>query len=401
MNFSYKAVNNEGNTIKGNYECVCEDELIKNLREHGYYLIDYAPCKNGVFKNMFRHTDILTVSLICKQMSVTLKSGIMLPEALIMCRNSCKKRIYKKSLDDIYHAVISGESISRILEENKKLYPFLMAQMVRMGENNGTISAVMEQLSMYYEKEYKVKNKIKSSLTYPFIVFLSTVLIFMILMSKVVPQFVNTLSAMNAQIPVLTLHLMNICSYIRKYAFYVLIYAAAIVFLIKHNNKFYKVRYKRDKLRLKLPYTGRMIKKINEVRFINVMYMMMSCGYNSLEALKDSCYIIDNIIIKEKIQNCIFKITKGEQMSQSLESIGILSPIFISLFKAGEKSGEIKECIKKARDIINGSMDENIKIIITCIEPFFIVVLALIICIMIFCLIMPLMNIMDSIYMGL
>lgn len=397
MNLSFKAVNSHGNTIKGTYECTCEDELIKNLREHGYYLMDYVPCKSGMIKKLFLHTDILTIALICKQMSVTLKSGVMLPEALIICKNVCRKKAYKKSLNDIYSSVMNGERISSFLEQNKSIYPFIMIQMVKIGEQNGRMDMVMEELSMYYGKEYETRNKIKSSLTYPLIIFLSTALILIILMAAVVPQFVNTLLEMNAEIPMITMHLMNMCCYIHEYALYILLFIILAAILIRYDKRLYKFKYRWDKFKISIPHIGKMIKKINEVRLINIMHMMIRCGYNPLEALKDSIYVIDNLVIKEKIRNCIIKIIKGEQISESLEDTEIFNPVFISLFKTGEKSDKVEECISKAKDIINDGLDENIKRIITCVEPFFIAVLAFIICIIIFSLLMPLISIMDSV----
>lgn len=397
MIYSYKAINIDGKIINGNYECDDEYDLIKKIREIGLYLIDYKLKRKNLLSFQIIHVDTKTISLICKQLSVTLKSGVMLPEAILNCKNQCRNKLYKKSLNRLYYDVLNGENLSKSLGKNQNIYPTLMIKIIKVGEQNGSMDKILGQLSLYYIKEYEMNNKIKTALIYPIIVFSITTIIIIILINFVLPQFFITLASMNIKVPVTTILLINTSKLMKTYSLYINMSLALIFLAIKYIMKKYKAKYFIDKIKINMPIIGKLVKKFNEIRLTNLLYLMLSCGYDPLKAISDSACVVDNLIIKEKIDYAIEDTRNGMEISESIEHSGLFNNMFISLFKVGESSGKLQECIYEAREIMNGDIDESIKRSLTYIEPILIIFMAVIICTILFSLLMPVLNMMDFI----
>lgn len=395
MIYSYKAVSIEGKVINGSYECDCESDLIKKLKEIGFYMIDCRLKRKNLLHLAISHVDNKSISVICKQLSVSLKSGVVLPEAILNCKNLCRNKLYKKSLNMLYYDVLNGENLSRSLSKNQNIYPPLIIKIIKIGEQNGSMDKILGELSLYYLKEYEMGNKIKTALTYPLMVFSITTIIIIILINFVVPQFMITLTSMNIKMPLITILLIDTCTFVNKYSLYINMGFLLIFLTLKYIGKQYKVKYFIDKIKVKIPVIGTLTNKFNEAKLTNLLYLMLSCGYDSLKALYDSTCVIDNLIIKEKIDYAIERIKGGMEISESMEQLQLFNSIFISLFKVGEKSGRLHECIYEAREIMNGDMDEIIKRSLVFLEPILIIVMSVIICIIVFSLLMPIINIMD------
>ncbi|WP_411679215.1 type II secretion system F family protein [Clostridium thailandense] len=395
--FSYKAVNINGNKIKGEFEGENILELRAVLKDSGYYLLDFKN-KNGVLKNILkRRVGLKDISFLCNALGNMLSSGITISQALNVIASQCNNKILKQSLYNIERNVSKGESIHKSLKNNLKIYPLFMAEMVKAGEEVGKLDKVLTDLSIYYDEQNKILTKIKSAIAYPLIVLTSSIFIIMFLMIKIVPQFTDTIRSMGGKIPLLTQTTLNFCNFIRN-NFCVINMCVILSIIILY--KYFKTNKGKifiDKMKLKIPCYRTMYNYLVLSKLSRALSMLISSGSNIIRALEISLSIINNKIIENKTRNCIEDIKKGECIYYAFKKHDIGNEMFLAMIKTGEEVGRLDTMLLRTATIFESEFKERLKMLLSLMEPSIIIILAFFIGIFIISAIIPIITIMDSI----
>ena len=191
----YVAINNENITIKGSLEANSKKDVVKSLRERGYYpteLVQEGIGSKEIEINLFNKITLKDLSLFCRQFSFTLEAGTPMVRALELSIAQCHKKKLKEVLVRTKDHVQRGRSLADALRFEEDI-PNLMVSMIEAGEASGRLEFVMKELAKYYEKQYKQKQKVSSATMYPKIVMVFAILIVMAMMTFVVPQFIENL----------------------------------------------------------------------------------------------------------------------------------------------------------------------------------------------------------------
>jgi len=208
----------EGEKICGCYDGINKSKLMLILREKGYFIVKYK--SEHILKQFFlKKVNNEDLALRCSSLSMLLDSGVSISEALKLCKSQQSKIKLIESLESIRVGVLQGESLYNSMNNFKSIYPEFLMKMVYLGEESGTLQTILKELSDYYEKQNEIGKKITTSLTYPIIVLIVSILSISFLMIKIVPQFLKTLTDLGGELPIITKVFLLICTCLKKTLF--------------------------------------------------------------------------------------------------------------------------------------------------------------------------------------
>lgn len=386
----------DGKTVN-NYKLKAEDvtSLISQLRSSGMFLINYKIVEAQNENKRTNRIKLSTkdISVFCRQLASMLTSGVTLVKALNILYLQMEKKNIREAVKRLYEAVQKGEQFSEALRKQNDLYPELMISMVEAGEGSGQLDSVIEKLASLYEKEVKLIAKIKTALTYPIILVLLCVVVVVILVTSVLPIFINMFEEAGADLPLPTKILMGLSEVLTGY-WYVLFLGCGLIFLcVKVYLGTEKGLKQWHQLLLKIPVVGKTQVKLAAVRFTSTLSTLLSSGMNLLAALDISIKVVGNRIIMDGLNVSKEDIRKGMPLSQSLRKVNVLPPMVYSMIGIGEESGSIERMLEKCSEYYDNEVDNAITKLVSMIEPLLIILMAVVVGFIVISMLLPIFDI--------
>ncbi|MBC8062293.1 MAG: type II secretion system F family protein [Clostridiaceae bacterium] len=395
--YMFKAQNLDGVFHGGKIQCRDEIALNLILRDRGYYLLNYKKVKRYKINGVFNKVSKRDLALMCNQLATILDCGISISEALELLSNQSEKRYIKDSLNEIKKEVEKGEALGTSFEKSKVIYPSIMINMIKIGEESGNLGGIFISQANYFEREDKLIKKIVSSLTYPLLLLILTVLITTILMIKIVPSFSVTLLSLGQKLPRITIIILNLSYFLKNNFLFIVLGIVMVVILVKKYFQSVKGMQIKDGILLKVPLFKKLYIKLVELKFIKAMSILLESGNTVFKSIQFSTFCTENKIIKERLLLSIDEIMKGKSAVSALNRVNIFEPLVMSMIAVGEETGQLSMMLNKASEIIEDDVKREIENLTVLLEPIMIVILAMIIGVVIFSIMMPMFNIMDSI----
>ena len=395
-------------TIKGidgkttnNYKLKAEDtsSLIAQLKSSGLYLIRYevVEAKKDIVGGNKLKLSTKDISILCRQLASMLTSGVTLVKALNILYLQMEKKNIQEAVKRLYESVQKGEQFSEALRKQTGVYPELMISMVEAGEGSGRLDSVVEKLAAHYEKDVKLKAKIKTALTYPIILIVLCIAVVIILVTQVLPIFIGMFKEAGAELPLPTKIVMGLSQILTGYWYLVLIGAGAIMLGIKVYISSEAGLRNWHRLLLKMPVAGKTVVKLAAVRFTSTLSTLLSSGMNLLPALDISIKVVRNRVVMDGLNISKEDIRKGMPLSQSLRKVNVLPPMVYSMIGIGEESGSIEKMLEKCAEYYDNEVDNSITKLVSMIEPLLIIVMAVVIGFIVIAMMMPIFDIYGTV----
>lgn len=395
MIYAYSAINLDGKRTKGVCEAENENDLYKRLKISGFFLIraSVKNIQNNVFYNSI---DIKTVSILCKQISSLMHAGMELAEAINICSEECKKKGYRLSLKYAHIGLLKGDNLNQCLEEYSSLYPKFMIDMIKIGEETGTLSEILNNLSKYYYKEMKLQSKIRTSLSYPLLLGICMIVVSLIVTTKIIPEFQDAINFTDSEMPELTNMLISINNFCSNNYMPIIIILALVTVFFKYYLSTQKGLNLLSRFQISIFPLNKLFFRLAQIKITGSMYILLSSGHNAVKSLEISKGVLRNTSLKQRITICIEEIEKGKSFSKALEGTGIFDKTFLSMVRIGEEIGNIKDTIEEIIRINEDNMEEDISRVVVLIEPIMLIIAALIVTFIAFAVLLPELKIMDS-----
>ncbi len=311
-----------------------------------------------------------------RQLSVLLKAGISLKDALEDIGNNSKDLLIKEVFLAAADAIDSGKSLSDVFAEYEEYLGGISLAMIRLGEQTGDLAMAIESLARIYENMYENRRKMIKALRYPIITLFAIVVAFVFLILLVVPKFKAMFEQLHAELPLPTRILLGIEKVLSNYGLIVLgiiiLIIITIIFLYKTS---YKFKYISDKILLKTPIIGKIIEYATLHRFLLTLSSLLKSGIPLLDALKISEGIISNDVIKQKIKQIIIGINQGRNLAEMMEETQLVNFIALRMIGAGEESGELDTMLSKAAEYYEDRFQDLIDNMQASIEPIMLTVI--------------------------
>ncbi|MBT5027540.1 MAG: type II secretion system F family protein [Nitrospinaceae bacterium] len=388
MVYSYKATDKSGKFVEGDVTAPDYNAAVQQIRQLNYFPVKVAEAKSSArisaglklsLPNWGSKVSTKDLMTLTQQLSTLVDSGLTLDEGLSTLVKLAETEEIRSILADIRKQVHAGSSFADALEKHPDVFSNLYVNMIRAGEAGGIVSEALDRLAIFLEKSVELKANIQSAMVYPAILSLVGGSAVIILITFVVPQFSKLFEDMGAALPLPTQIMLGLSSLIINYWPLLILgtlgSVGAFTFYIKTD----KGRYWWDSLLLKLPLFGSLIQKVEVSRFSLTMATLLKSGVPILQAMKIVQSILINRVISDAIGNINQSLKRGKGLSGPLEEAGVFPPMAVHMITVGETSGALDEMLTKVSQTYDKEVAQAIKQVISLIEPFMILFMALII----------------------
>lgn len=378
--YFYKGKNLYGEQIEGLYRAKNKVEVATMIKKNGFFVVDIKKTK-GQFINFIKSKLISAkdISIMCRQFSILLKSGIPIIDSLKLLEDQTRNKFVKNAISGIRVQVVNGRSLTKACESYKGVvFPEFFNQMVHIGELTGKLDTTLAKLGDYFDRVDEQKEKIKSSLMYPFILTVVTICVLYFISVNVLPLFINIFKQANVTLPISTRVLVFICTNIKELLILFFISFIILAFTILNIKRTQKGQYLLCQLQLILPIVGNFNRKIIAANFLNYLCMLQSGGVSLLKALNICKKVLHNKIYVEETEKMIEGIKLGRSLSEVINK-KLFSNIVINMINIGEETGNLEYMLKQSSIYCEKETNASLDRLLTLVEPFMILLMALII----------------------
>jgi type IV pilus assembly protein PilC len=393
----YKAVDLDGKDLRGKCWCTSKEDLAKAFRNKGYYLVRYKELNNSSWRVRKNSLSLSDLSVFCHQFASLLSVGINIFEAIVIIIQETTNKPLKKSLEDIEHMVRQGVQLSTCMSTYKGAFPKFMIDMINIGEESGTLDMVLQRLSEYYNRENKVKNKMAKAMSYPVILFIVSNIVVQILLIYVIPIFISTLEELGGSVPQMTRMVLSVSYFFRENFDSIMLVVLFGVSIAVYIRKLDNAAIFFQKLIMENTFTKIIARKIIAVKISRALGILLNSGIPVIKALEITKNTAGNDFIKEKLENCIDSIKKGNTFSQSLSELNIFPGMLCSMARIGEESGALSEMMVKASVILEEELHNTIEKVASLMEPMLIIFISIFVGFILITLVGPMFQIMEAI----
>lgn len=374
--YKYKAKDENGKNVSGTIQAMDEFDLQAKLKQENKYLISYKIELNQVNIKRLKSN---VLSEFARNISELLGAGVTLVRALkIMSEDESIQPKQRELYGAIMKQIRAGIALSDAMQDQGDAFPPLMINMFRSAESAGNLDKIAMQMATYYDKDYRLTQKVKSSMTYPKILSVLIVVVVAIIMGYVIPQFESLFATMDS-LPVTTTILLAISNFVKE-RWYILIFAAFVIYLIYRVLMSIKqFRFFIDKMELKLPKIGRLRKVIYTARFARTLSSLYSAGIPITSCLQIAKSTIGNSYIESQFDKLIHDIRNGDTLSEAIDRVDGFTKKLSSTIMVAEETGAMDNMLRSVADQMEYDSEMALNSLVAYLEPVMIVIMAVIV----------------------
>ena len=320
-----------------------------------------------------------SIAIFTRQLATMIDAGLPLVQSLDILSSQQDHKVFKNIIREIREDVEGGSTFAGALKKHPSTFDDLYTNLVVAGEEGGILDNILNRLSSYIEKAEALKKKVKSAMIYPAVIVSVAILVVIILMMFVIPVFESLFKSAGQALPLPTLIVLAMSKIIQKYI--VVIIPAAILFVFL-SRKFYKTEVGKtliDRLTLKVPVFGMLLKKVAVARFARTLGTLVSSGVPILDGLLIVSRTAGNRTIETAILSARTSIREGETIAEPLGRSGIFPPMVIQMISVGESTGALDSMLTKIADFYDDEVDVAVNNLTALLEPFLMVFLGVVI----------------------
>ncbi len=338
----------------------------------------------------------LELSSFCGQIALILKAGISSLEGLTIMQEDASSPYEKEVLDALLKGMQETGSLYQAMESTE-LYPSYMLHMVQIGEETGTLDAVMSSLQNHYAREDSIRKSIRNSITYPMIMVAMMAIVIVVLLVKVMPVFNQVFIQLGTEMTGFSRALMNVGTAINRYSIVFIVILAVIAGFIFYGTRSDSGRSLFRSIGYKLGFTRAIYEEIAACRFASGMALTLSSGINPDRSMELVTALNDDPVFRKKIDLCIEKTQEGEDLSTALFHSDMFSGVYARMASIGSKTGSMDKVMEQIAGLYQDDIDTRMNNLLAVLEPTLVVLLSLIVGVILLSVMLPLMGIMSSI----
>jgi type IV pilus assembly protein PilC len=373
--FLWTGVNRSGKKVKGEMEGKSPSYVSAALRRQGI--------KPGKIrkkpKDLFGRARKITtkdITVFTRQLATMISAGIPIAQSINIVANGHDNPSMKEQLTTIRLDVESGTSLALALGKFPLHYNELFVNLVEAGEQSGTLENLLDKIATYLEKTEAIKSKIKSAMFYPAAIIVVSIVVTAILMIFVIPQFESLFSGFGADLPALTAAVVSLSYFFQNYWWVVFgIMIGGVVFTTAAYKRSEKMQHMFDRMLLKIPVLGEIIKKGTIARFSRTLATMFAAGVPLVDALYSVAGATGNRVYYEAVMDVRTEVSTGTHLEPAMAETGVFTNLVLQMVAIGEESGELDSMLNKVADFYEQEVDDAVDAMTSLLEPFIMVFL--------------------------
>ncbi len=401
--YSYIAKNRQGLASKGTTNAKNEHELAKGLRQKGFFLVRAdLESSRSKFKMpsipFLSRVSLVDKTMFTKNLKVMVNSGIPLPRALNILSEQAKSQKFKKIILKIREKVLKGSSFSDALSEYSNVFPDVFINMVKVGEESGTLEKVLGVLTKQMEKEHEIKAKIRGAMIYPAVILFTMIVIGILMLAIVVPRLSKLFIELEMDLPITTQLVIIVGNFLASFWYLVPVILLAIIVFFRWLLKTKKGKEVFDALVLRIPIISPIIKKTYSAITVRTLSSLISAGVPITRSLEIVSGSLNNVYYKRAIIDASNRVKKGEKLAEVLADHKDVYPTLVTQMVAvGEETGETSSILEKLADFFEKEVDNATKNLSSVIEPFLMLIIGAAVGFFAISMIQPMYSLMEGI----
>ena len=400
--YAYRVRTKEGRVLEGKMEADGEGAVASRLRGQGMVPIQISKESKVSMKmdiNILpEKVKLKDLAVFSRQFATMINSGLSLMRTLNILTQQTENKKLAETIGALRDDVERGSSLSAAMSKHPKVFNRLFVAMVRAGETGGQLDVVLTKVADGLEADYKLRQKVKSAMTYPIAVAGIAGALVVVMLIFIVPTFAKMFEGLGGELPLPTQVLMTM-SQQAKIIIPVTIVLAVVGFIVhkrlKRDNGEYRLRF--DTFKLKIPIFGDLFSKIALSRFTRTLALLLRAGVPVLQALDIVGEATGNEVLNRSAQDVKESVRQGESMAEPLEQHKVFPPMVVQMISVGEDTGALDTMLDKVSDFYDQEVESTTESLTSLIEPLMIAVLGGIVGAMVIALYMPMFKIFDLI----
>lgn len=351
-------------------------------------------------KLSFFQVSFLEKLLFTKHLSMMLKSGIPLAEAITILKEQSRQSKFKKILEEILKDINNGQSLEKALANHRDLFDSLYLSLIGIGEKSGNLEKNLEHLTTQLEKKYEFNKKIQAALLYPELVLGATAVIGGLLSVFVLPKLVDLFNSLDVELPLTTKMVLFLATSMKNYGLIILGALAALGFLIFLLLNHPKILPKWQSFLLSLPFFGPLLQNIELASLCRNLGLMLGSGLTITKALATQEEATDNLIYKQYLSSLLKNVEKGQKLSEEITSNKFLyiPPIVGKMISVGENTGKLDEVLIYLGDFFEEEVDHTTKNLSNILEPILLLIIGVVVAFFALAIISPIYQLTGGIH---
>jgi type IV pilus assembly protein PilC len=397
--FEWKGRRRTGETVEGVMAADTKDGVITALRRQQIVATRVKEKGKEIALPKFGGgVGTKELAIFTRQFSVMIDAGLPVVQCLEILGAQQTNRTFQRVLFEIREDVESGSSLHEAFKKHPKVFDQLYCNLVAAGEAGGILDTILQRLSIYIEKAVKLRAAIRGAMIYPVVVVTVAILVVAIIMWKVVPTFASLFAGLGARLPLPTRIVIAISNFLGRWGWLIIGLLILGFILMRIYYRTTGGRYNIDKMLLKLPILGIVLKKIAVARFCRTLATLVSSGVPILEGLDITARTSGNAIIEEAIFKTRKSVEEGKTLTEPLEQSKIFPGMVTQMIGVGESTGALDAMLSKIADFYEDEVDEAVANLMSLLEPVIIVFLGTTIGGIVIAMYMPLFTLIQQIH---
>ena len=381
--YFYTAKSLKGESKSGTLEAKGKYQLAKTLRNQGLILIEAKSISTASQKKKWWEAFLNRVSLeekmfFTRNLQVMIGAGLSLPRTLDSLANQSKNKNFKKNLLDIKEKITKGTSFSDALACYPEIFSELFRNMIKVGEEAGTLEQVLKTLTLQMERQHKLSSKVKGAMLYPAVIITAMLGIGVLMLVMVVPKISKILEDLNIELPMTTQFIIGLTDFLITKWYLVILILVFFLFSFWQFIKNKKGKEIIDAIFLQLPFISPIIKKTNSAFTVRTLSSLIASGIPIVRSLEIVSETMGNVHYKNALKQAAEKVKKGEKLSEALKPYEDIYPLtVIQMIAVGEETGETSGILAKLADFFEEEVNRITDNFSSVIEPILMIVVGI------------------------
>ncbi|MGA2193255.1 MAG: type II secretion system F family protein [Nitrospirota bacterium] len=370
--FTWAGKSKDGKVQKGETTAQTKEEVLNLLRKQGITATSVSPKSKGIVINLpslgggVGDKDII---IFTRQFATMIDAGLPLVQCLEILENQTENKKLAKAIAQVRSDVESGATYADALGKHPKIFNDLYVNLVAAGEVGGILDTILGRLTLYIEKNVKLKKQIKSAMVYPSIVMIVAVGVIMVLMVFVIPMFSKMFLDMGGELPGPTQIVISMSNFIKHYVVHMIVSVVATVFFIKWVYRTKAGRLWMDAMLLRAPIVGPLIRKVAVSKFTRTLGTLMGAGVPIMDGLEIVAKTAGNKIVENTVMATRANISEGKTLCEPLEKSKVFPPMVTQMIAVGETTGSLDQMLSKIADFYDEEVDAAVSAMTAALEP--------------------------------
>jgi len=393
--FIYSAKTVAGDIQTGNVDLPNREAVIGYLRRQRLIPVTVREKPKDVTLRFGRRVKMKEIVHFTRQFATMVNSGLPLVQCLDILSQQTENKFLASSVKEVRADVESGATLADALRNHPKVFSELYVNMVAAGEAGGILDTVLLRLSVFLEKNEALVRKVKGAMIYPAVILSVAVVAITVLLVFVIPTFESMFASVDLALPAPTRLVIWLSDMLQSYWWLMLGLIVAGVWSIRMYYRTSAGRLALDRLMLRVPILGDLMRKTAVARFTRTLGTLLSSGVSILDGLEITARTAGNRVIHDAVMRSRSSIAGGETIAEPLKQSGVFPPMVTQMINVGEQTGTIDEMLDKIADFYDDEVDTAVEALLAAMEPMLIVFLGVVVGGMIVAMYLPIFDMIN------